>query len=469
MTEELKAKVSAVMWRSAPMRFRPRTRAISLIGPLLVLTVGVSVAHAQQWQPDWWEEISPAGSVMITATGVSRSEAHERLAHLGLTAGAVPDLDLSVYGDDAFHGVQEAKADWAVARLALNGRYASRLFTEVLAQSMTVTAVISSDGLLITDDSGEFRIETYRRFPMATCVHWPDGDCNDRVSFDTARDDYGTIVEFIREPSGFPSAVRFGETLVLRYNFAPPLPERPSQVLPEDTWREPSSWDLVDLRTSEIVTDSVDAGKVASERKVLSVTFRDVGEILRFEDGEPFVVVRGIRLAPHALLPLGPTSEVWRTVYVNGDGTRMYGFRVDYTDSLVRVEIGTGELGRSVVVEAPRSLESAVPVSFAHPEEDLLTDSMRSGVRLRTTEPMDRWLQSRFEKARLPIIVSPFHHRGIGIEESIELGSGRIGETARMEHELQFGPAEGCEAKVRGILCLGGDSEVIGEESPYPW
>ena len=132
--------------------------------------------------------------------------------------------------------------------------------------------------------------------------------------------------------------------------------------------------------------------------------------------------------------------------------------------SRLRVEIKAGEYGdRSVVVEAPRSRESAAPVSFVHPGADMLTDAMRSGVRLRTTEPLETWRHSTFEKKSLPIVLRPFHHRGI------EMESGVIREAARIEHDLQFGPADGCEEKDQGIVCSGGESDVVGEESPYRW
>ncbi len=47
--------------------------------------------------------------------------------------------------------------------------------------------------------------------------------------------------------------------------------------------------------------------------------------------------------------------------------------------------------------------------------------------------------------------------------------SGVVREAARTGHDFQFGPADRCEEKDGGIVCTGGASEVIGEESPYPW
>ena len=352
-----------------------------------------------------------------------------------------------------------------MTRLELNGKFALRHFTEVLGRTMTVTSVISSDGLLTTDDRGGSRIAAYRKFPVATCDRGIDAvaDCDEVVSFDMARDGHGTIVEFVRDSQGFPSGVRFGETLLLRYKFAPPLPEPPSGVGQGDRWREPSSWDLIDLRTSEIVIDSADAAKVGSVVPVLRVFFLGLGEVLRFESGRPFAVTRGQWGWPYALLSLETTSDVWRRVHAWGDMSRRYRFRVDYTDHLVRVEIKAGEGDRSIVVEAPRSRKSAAPASFVHPGADMLTDAMRSGVRLRTTDPVDTWLHSTFEKEGLPIVLRPFHNRGLEVE------SGVVREAARIEHDLQFGPADGCEEKGEGILCSGGESDVVGEDNPYPW
>ena len=432
-----------------------------LVGLLLVLAVPERVL-TMQGQPDWWEEISPAGSVTMTAGGVSRPEAHEYLESLDLVPGSVADPDIGVYGSDAFQGVQEAKADWAVKRLELNGKFAFRQFTKTFGQAITVTSVISSDGLLTTDDQGGSRITTYRRFPVATCISSVERfGCDGVVSFDMAKDKHGTIVEFVRDRQGLPSAVRFGEALVLRYRFTPPLPERPKMGRLSDRWRPPSAWELIDARTSEIVIDSVDAARVASTRQRLSVYFRGINEVLRFEDGEPFAVAQGVRQEPYALLPFGTKSDVWRTVYASGDMGWQYHFRVDYTDDLVRIEIKAAEPGQSIVVEAPRSSDGTAPASLIHPEADMLTDIMRSGVRLRTTEPVDTW-RSTFDSQRLPIVLRPFHDRGI------EMGETRAA-TANVGYNVQFGPAGGCEARDQGIKCSGGESDVIGEESPYPW
>ncbi len=462
MTREPKVEFPLTVRQAGPGRFRPARGALLLIGALLVLTVPGRGARAMQGQPDWREEISPAGSVVVTAASVPRSEAQEHMERLGLVPGAVADPEVSVSGGDAFQGIQEARSDWAVKRLELNGKFALRQSTEVLGQAMTVTSVISSDGVLTTDDRGGFRVEAYRGFPTATCARGPEGTGCDVAWFDAARDNHGSIIEFVRDRQGFPSGVRFGETLVLRYRFTPPLPTRPSRVRRGDRWREPSSWDLIDLRTSEIVVDSADAAKVASERPIFSVGFQAFGEVLRFESEELFAAAQGRLGKPYALLPL-ETSDVWRIVYASGDMARQYRFRVDYTDDLVRVEIKAREYGQSIVVEAPRSGDSVVPASFVHPGADMLTDAMRSGTRLRTTDPLDVWLQSSFDKESLPIVLTPFHHRGI------EMEAGVVREASRIEHDLQFGPADGCEEKDEGIVCTGGASEVIGEESTYPW
>jgi hypothetical protein len=429
---------------------------------LLALTVAGRAASAMQGQPEWAEGISPARSVVASASHVSRAEAHEYLRNIGLVPGAVADPELRINARDGFHGVQEARAEWAVHRLELNGQFALRQSTEVLGQTMTVTSVISSDGVLTTDDRGGSRVEAYGRFPTATCDRGPEGTGCDVAWFDVARDNQGSIVEFVRGDFGFPVAVRFGESLVLRYKFRPPLPARPSRVRPGDVWREPSSWDLIDLRTSEIVIDSVDAAKVASGRPVLSVSFRGVGRVLRFEDGLPFAVAPG-KSGLYALLPLKKTSDLWRIVHANGDMSQRYRFRVDYTDDLVRVEIRNGEYGeRSVVVEAPRRLESRTSVSIVHPAQDLLTDAMRSGVRLRTSEPLDPWLHSTFEKEGLPIVLWPFHSRGMRMDSEVVRGAA----ASAVEHHPQFGPGDGCEEEDLGMVCTGGASQVIGESYP---
>ncbi len=428
-----------------------------------------------QGQPDWWDEISPAGSVTASGTGVSRSEALEYLDRLGLVAGAVADPEVGVHGRDAFHGVQEARADWAVKRLELNGKFALRHSTEVLGQAMKVTSVISSDGLLTTDDRGGSRVETYRKFPVATCYGGVEGtDCDEVASFDMARDDHGLIVEFIRDKRGFPGGVRFGETLALRYDFTPPLPEPPSLARQGDRWREPSSWELIDLRTSEIVIESDGAAKVASERSRLSVYFQGIGEVLRVEGGEPFAVAQGRSGWPYALMSLERPSEVWRMVYASGDMSLEYRYRVDSTDNLLRVEIEAGEYGRSIVVEAPRSRESSAPVSIVHPGADFLTGVLRSESRLQTRDPAEHWLESSFDKESLPIVLLPFDSRGLEIDKAPETGLGVSRAAAAptavgTAPEFDFGPADGCEEQDRGIVCTGGASEVIGEESSYPW
>ncbi len=475
MTDRFKERDSLTVSMGDSERFRPESRAFLFIGVVLSLIVPGSASRAMPAQPGWWEEISPAGLVFIQADGVSRSEAHEYLDGLGLLAGTVADPEVGVHGRDAFHGVQEARADWAVTRLELNGKFALRRSTEVLGHAMTMMSVIGSDGLLTTDDRGGSRIETYRKFPDAACDRGDEGTgCDDPVSFDAARDGRGVIVEFIRDRKGFPSGVRFGETLFLRYDFTPPLPEPPSyaNVRAGDVWREPSSWELIDLRTSEIVVDSVDAGKVASERTVFSVGFLGIGEVLRVEAGDPFAVAlgRGYSDPAYALLPIEATSEVWRIVYAYGDQSWRYKFRVDYTDDLVRAEIKTeGLLGPSIVVQAPRSLESTAPVSIVHPGADSLTAAMRSEVRLRVTESLEPWLRDSFKKEELPIVLRPFHSRGLETPRVGETGIGVIREAAGVRHDFDFGPADGCEEEDGRVVCSGGASEVVGEEYPHPW
>ena len=503
MTSDRKAGFSLTVRQAGPGRFRCGSRVLLLIGVLLALAVPGRAARAMQGPPDWVEDLIrevPAGSVTMTsefyrASHVSQAETYEYLERLGLErltldAGALPDPEVTIQGSDAFHGILQARADWAVYRLELNGKFASRQFTEVLGQTMTVTAVISSEGLRISDDRGGSRTEAYRRFPLDACdwvsagdefehhvVRTRPGGCVDpalfHATFDEASDGHGTIVEVVRDSQGLPIGVRFGESLLLRYKFTRPLPAPPGSVGTSGRWREPSSWDLIDLRTSEIVVDSVDAARVASRRPVLSVYLPGFSEVLRFEGREALAVARG-RSRPYALLPLETTSDVWRIVHASGGRSRNHQFRVHYTDDLVRARIRIGEGDRSIVVEAPRGRESLAPVSFVHPGAEMLTDAMRSGIRLRTAEPLDAWLDGAFEKERLPIVLRPFHPRGLVPQAVryglIEVQYGSIGELPRREHHLQFGPADGCEEKDQGIVCSGGVSDVIGEEnSPDPW
>jgi len=234
---------------------------------------------------------------------MSQAETYEYLERFGLErlaldAEVLLDPEVTIRGSDAFHGVLEARADWAAYRLELNGKFASRETTEVLGQAMTVTTVISPEGLRISDDRGGSRTEAYRRFPLDACdrgsvgdelehhvVQTGSGGCADPASygasFDEASDDHGTIAEVVRNSQGLPIGVRFGEIRLLRYRFTPPLPAPPASVQAGGGWREPSSWELIDLRTSETVIDSVDEARVASERPRLSVGLRgeerDVG------------------------------------------------------------------------------------------------------------------------------------------------------------------------------------------------
>lgn len=458
-----------------------RSSALVVLGALAILTLAGNRAQAMQAQPDWWDELSPAGFVNVSASRVSRSEAQEYLDRLGLVAGAVPDPEVNIYGSGAFHGVQEARADWGTKRLELNGKFALRQVTEVLGQAMTVTAVLSSHGLLTTDDRGGTRLEAYRRFPVATCYRGAEGaDCNEVVSFDAAWDDHGTIVEFIRNGQGLPSGVRFGEALGLRYDFTPPLPDPPGLAqVPAARWRAPSSWELIDLRTSEIVIDSLDAERAASKRPYLSVGLEAHGEAIRIEGGEPFVAAQGRLGWPYALMSLERPSEVWRIVYASGDMSLKYHYRVDYTDDLLRVEIEAGEYGRSIVVQAPRRRESAAPVSLVHPDAKLLTEALRSGSRLRAADASGSWLDSSFDKKSLPIVLRPFGEiRSLEIKgpEDAEVSMTRATarseqspEAAGMAPEFEFGAADECEEENGRLVCLGGESVVIGEESPYPW
>ena len=221
MTSDRKAGLSSTVRPAGPERFRRGSRLLLLVGVLLALAVPGRAAQAMQGPPDWVEELSLAdkvaeGSVTLAshvylASHVSRAEAHDHLERLGLErlgrdGGALLDPEVSIRGSDAFHGVLEARADWAAYRLELNGKFAAREFTEVLGQAMTVTAVISSEGLRISDDRGGSRTEAYRRFPLDACDRGSErGGCADPAlfhpTFDEASDDHGTIVEVVRVAS----------------------------------------------------------------------------------------------------------------------------------------------------------------------------------------------------------------------------------------------------------------------------
>ena len=495
MTSDRKAAFSSTVRRAGLGPSRRRSSALLLVGVLLALVVPGRAARAMQGPPDWVEDLileTPPGSVKMrlkVAPHVSRAEAYEYLERLGLErldldGGGLLDAEISIRGSDAFHGVLEARTDWAAYRRELNGKFALREFTEVLGQAMTVTTVISSDGRLASDDRGGSRIEAYRRFPLDACDQVSErAGCLDPAlfhpTFDAVSDDHGTVVEVVRDSQGLPIGVRFGEGLLLRYKFVPPLDAPPGSGRGEGRWREPSSWDLIDLRTSEIVIDSVDAARVASGRPVLSVGLWGASEVLRIEDGEAFAVVKG-RGLPYALLPLETTSDVWRIIFASGGRSQNHQFRVDYTDDRVRVDIRIGEGDRSIVVEAPRSRESLASVSFVHPVAETLPDAIRSGARLRTAESVDAWLDDTFEKERLPIVLIPFHREGlvptevryglIEVKAGAESGAERA--AARVAPRLPFGPADGCEVEANRVLCTGGASDVIGVirgESSSPW
>jgi hypothetical protein len=479
------------------------------VGVFLALTALGAVVQAMQEQPEWLEELiqthrTAEGAVALaphvySSAHLSRAETHEYLerlglGHLDLDSGALLDPEVRIFGSDAFHGVLEAKVDWAAYRLELNGKFAVRQFTEVLGQGMTVTTVISSDGLLISDDRGGSRTEAYRRFPLDAC-DWPrvegelyhhevrirsDGCAAPALfnaTFDEASDGHGTIVEVVRNSQGLPIGVLFGENLLLRYKFTPPLSVPPGTGRVGNRWREPSAWDLIDVRTLEVVIDSVDAARVASGRPVLSVVLRGFSEVLRFEGGKAFAVARA-RSRPYALLPLETTSEVvWRIVHASAGRNRNQLFRVDYTDDLVRVRIRTREGDGSIVVQAPRSRRSLAPISFVHPGTKMLTDVLRSGGRLRTGEPLNAWLDDAFEEEGLPIVLTPFHFEGL-VPQAVRFGlieveaiaePDVVRAAASAEPPLQFGPAEGCEVEADRVLCTGGASDVIGEESSDPW
>ena len=97
MTRERKAEFPLTVRQAGPGRFWRESGILSLIGALLVLAVPVPGARAMEGQPDWVEEISLAGAVIVTAVGVSRSEANKFLEGFGLTAGAVADPEIRTY------------------------------------------------------------------------------------------------------------------------------------------------------------------------------------------------------------------------------------------------------------------------------------------------------------------------------------------------------------------------------------
>ena len=85
--------------------------------------------------------------------------------------------------------------------------------------------------------------------------------------------------------------------------------------------------------------------------------------------------------------------------------------------------------------------------------------------------------EAAFEKERLPIVLTPFHLEGL-VPSAVRFGlievqTGAepdvVREAASVESDLQFGPGRGCEVQADRVLCVGGASDVIGEESSDPW
>jgi len=309
-------------------------------------------------------------AVRVESRGLTETEVAEHLKTLGMEVASIPwaapgegrpkprDAGGTVtltLGHGTTSGPSDLTTPWGV-RIRRDRQGWER--TEFLGKSMTVTAVDSPQGVVITDSAGGRRLEEYRGFR----VREPGFRRPGAPVMDRSHDDVGLIVEFLRDEAGQVIGAIYGEVLAILWHQAPG---------DEDGFK-PASFEAIDLRSGHRILDSrsFPHEPFSDERAMFRIREDHSSyDLVRVEHSETFVLVYS-RNRLHALLPVGHSS-MWRSVLARGDYfSLMYGHRVDYTDERLRVHVfhPEGKHGRgAMIIETPRQAGSTEPIRLLLP------------------------------------------------------------------------------------------------------
>ena len=217
--------------------------------------------------------------------------------------------------------------------------------TRVGAVELTITVRRLADrGLAVSDDHDGWRLERYFHTGALRSVE----------------DKQGMVVDVIRDASGRPVAVLFGDNLTLEYVYSKT----------SATWKRKV---LSDLNTGEILAEVSNSrvinGRLASgpgpirppSHRVAQVWLPCFGPLAERHEayGNRWHAVAHVNGRRYAMLPLTDEGPVIRSVFIEGTAAVPLLDRFDYTDAQVVLHLATGDPDRTLVVAAPRHATGA--------------------------------------------------------------------------------------------------------------
>ncbi len=230
-----------------------------------------------------------------------------------------------------------------------------RVSADLVGRKIGASLTKGRDGIVrFADDQGKVRNDVRGRFPGYRNNHGVD------VYEGTLRseDQVGLLAQVLADADGNPQAIRFGETLLLRFSYSA---EELGNAQDLSEVLETVRAILIDRRTGETILDSrlVPAG---SGWPIVNLGIGGMGDVELWADGSLFAKVE-MPSGVYALLPF-EGGEVWRRVRVGGTDIELFRPQVDYTDDRLRITLYHLP---TVVVEAPRSLDSEDPAELIYP------------------------------------------------------------------------------------------------------
>lgn len=298
----------------------------------------------------WTERLVPGadGAPFLEAVEAGATDLPRKLTLLGVAPGTTPAAPTTTVTEEAGGTTTEVAAAFGRSvhwqRTSLldvpDGVPYLRETTEALGRSLTAWMEVAPEGIVVRDDRGGWRLQTY--------------DDLDRLV--SVEDQEGPVLSILHDAAGRQAEVYAGEVALIRYLYAP-----------DGRW----SKEVVDRRTGEVVY-RLYCAQVPGEayqrpqesyyqprsrtRAFLSPSL----PIVEWDADLPWDghVLANLGGEPYALVPLDGESPVWRSVSTRaGDG--FFHERIDYSAEQIVIHLATDAGGpdgerQTVAIALPR-------------------------------------------------------------------------------------------------------------------
>lgn len=298
----------------------------------------------------WTERLVPGadGTPFLQAVEVGPTDLPRKLAMLGIAPGTTPAAPTTTVTEGADGSTTEVASSfgrsshWQRTDLlnVPDGVPYLRETTEALGRSLAAWMEVAPEGIVVQDDRGGWRLQTY-------------DELNRLVTVD---DDEGPVLSILHDAEGRQTEVYAGEVALIRYLYQP-----------DGRWIK----ELVDRRTGEVVYRLYCAQSPGEAYQQPQDSYYQpqrrtqafLSPSLPIVEWDPDFSWDGHLLAslggePYALVPLDGQSTLWRSVTTRaGDG--FFQERIDYSANQVVIHLATDAGGpdgerQSVAIALPR-------------------------------------------------------------------------------------------------------------------